>query len=299
MLNTYCAGCGAVNQIGDNLCVACGANLAVQPAFATATGARDWPQHATGWPQQAPEWQPLRDPSRPLPGINSFGIVHVIAASMRLFARHLWLITRIVFVVVAPFEIVRELTFSWAVDWQTKLLTLLLGALCHVLIAPALVYALMKFLETGKAPGLNESFRWGLTKIWPLAVCAAISWVLQAAGYMLCIVPGIIVSMTLALVFPVAILENGSPAMVLKRSSQLTRGHRFEILLAEMVFGLMALVLLLLVTAVTVNTEATVLNIFVAILTDIFEQAFTVLSLVLYLTLLRTPQQGLIRLFTN
>jgi hypothetical protein len=105
--------------------------------------------------------------------------------------------------------------------------------------------------------------------------------------------------MTLALVFPVAILENGSPAMVLKRSSQLTRGHRFEILLAEMVFGLMALVLLLLVTAVTVNTEATVLNIFVAILTDIFEQAFTVLSLVLYLTLLRTPQQGLIRLFTN
>jgi hypothetical protein len=250
--------------------------------------------------QQTLEWQPFRDPHRALAGIRSFGVIHVVGKTLSLFGRHLWLITRIVFLVVAPFEIVKELSLAQAIDWQTRVVTLLLGAVCQVLIAPALIYALMKILETGNAPGVNESFRWGLTKLWQLGVCAAISWVLQALGYMLCIIPGIIVSMTLVLVYPVAILENGSPEMVLKRSSQLTRGYRFEILLAEIVLGSIALVLALGASVLTGDANSAPLDISVAIVTDILEQAFTVLSLVMYLTLLRTPRQGhLILPFTN
>lgn len=243
--------------------------------------------------QQRHEWQPFRDPHRALAGIRAFGVMHVLGSTLKLFTRHLWLITKIVFVVVAPFEIFKAMNLAEAnQDWQTRLVTLLLAATCNALIAPALIYALMKILETGTAPGINESFRWGLTRIWRLAICAAIAWVLQVLGYLLCIIPGIIVSLTLVLVYPVAILEKGSAEDVLKRSSQLTRGYRLEILLAEIMFGLLALAIAVPSSLLIANINWTPLDISMAIVVDILEQAFTVLSLVMYLTLLRTPRQG-------
>ena len=239
------------------------------------------------------EWQPDLAPHAPLAEIRPFTVGHVLNLTLRLFGTHLWLITKLVFLVVTPVEIFKVMSLTPApYDWQTTSLTLLLGAMCNVLIAPALIYAVMKDLETGFAPGVNESFRWGLTKIGRLAVCAAISWVLQGLGYMLCIIPGIIVSMSLALVYPVAILEKGSLEDVLRRSSALTRGYLWEILSAEL--GLGALILMVTVPAafLLANAGSVQLDVFVAVLKDIAEQAATVLSLMMYLTLLRTPRQG-------
>jgi hypothetical protein len=147
----------------------------------------------------------------------------------------------------------------------------------------------MKILETGGKPGVNESFRWGLTKIWRLAICAAISSVLQGLGYIFCIIPGIIINLTLAVVYPVAILERGSVADVLRRSSQLTRGFRWEILGAQIVFGLLAIGVVVPVSLVIANAVSPV-AILASIFMDIMQQAITVLSLVMYLTLLRTPR---------
>ena len=162
MLNTYCAGCGAVNKIGQDFCAGCGADLAVQPWSASATDAG---------PEHDGEWQPFRDPQRALAGFKPFGPIAVIGKTVRLYTRHLWLITKIVFIVDTPFEILNVMRLAQGTDWQTRATTLLLGAICNVLIAPALVYAVMKHVETGVAPGVNESFRWGLTKVWRLAIC--------------------------------------------------------------------------------------------------------------------------------
>ena len=239
------------------------------------------------------EWQPYLAPHAPLAEIRPFTVGHVLSLTLRLFGTHLWLITKIVFLVVTPVEILKVMSLTpLPHDWQTTWLPLLMSLIFNVLIAPALIYAVMKDLETGFAPGVNESFRWGLTRIGRLAVCAAISWVLQGLGYMLCFIPGIIVSMSLALVYPVAILEKGSLADVFRRSNELTRGYRWEIFGAEGVLG----VLILIVTAPAAfllgNAGSVGLSIFVAVLKDIAEQAATVLSLMLYLTLLRTPRQG-------
>lgn len=277
MLNTYCVRCGAVNHIGEENCVGCGANLATQPAFAT----RDKPR----------EWQPFSDPQRPLPGIRRFGVGHALSTTLSLFTKNLWLITKIVFLVVTPFQVFKVLSLSDASDEWQKMSALLLGWLCNLLIAPALIYALMKILETRTTPGVNECFRWGLTKIGRLAVCAAISSVLQGLGYIFCIIPGIIVTLTLAVVYPVAILERGSVADVLRRSSQLTRGFRWEILAVEILLGLLGLVVIVPASLVIANASAP-LVIVASIFTDIMEQAITVLSLVMYLTLLRTPRHG-------
>lgn len=287
MPNTYCVQCGAVNQIGDNDCVGCGAYLATQPTFATSASS----QWTVGDPH---EWQPFRDPTRPLPGVRSFTVAHVLALTLRLFTVHLWLIVRMVFVIVAPFEIFKVMTLAHAQqDWLTISLTMVLGGVCNVLIAPALVYALMKVLETGDAPGVNESFRWGLTKIWPLAICAAISGALQLLGYALCVIPGIIVGLTLALVYPVAILERGSLGEVFSRSGELTRGYRWEMFGAYLVVWLLTLIVSAPVTFLTNNIDSVPLVVSLAVATDIAQQLFTVLSLMTYLTLMRTPRPGI------
>ena len=306
MLNTYCARCGAVNQIGEHLCVGCGVNLADQPTYAAATERSEWTtDEPSSWTAAQPsEWEPYRNPAAPLPGIGSFSVGHVLGVTLRLFTKRLWLITKIVFLVVAPFEVFKLLSLTQArPDWQTISVAWLLGAICNILIAPALIYALMKVLETGVAPGVNESFRWGLTKVGRLAVCAAISFVLQALGYMLLVIPGIIVGLALALVYPVAVLEKGSPSDVLSRSRQLTRGYRWEILGAEMLLGLLALVVIGPVSFLfsMISPEAPKgLLVIAAIVQDIVEQTGTVLSLVMYLTLVRTwRQQNSILSLTN
>src|SRR5689334_8583697 len=286
MSNTYCVQCGAVNQIGDNDCVGCGAYLATQPAFATAASS----QWTAGDPH---EWQPLSDPNRPLPDIKSFTVGHVLSLTLRFFTIHLWLIVRIVFVVVAPFEFFKVMTLAHLQqDWWTISITWVLGGMCNVLIAPALVYALMKVLETGDAPGVNESFRWGLTKIGRLAVCAALSGAVQLLGYALCVIPGIIVGLTLALVYPVAILERGSVSEVFTSSNELTRGYRWEIFGAYLVLGLVSLIVSVPASFLSNNLDSVPLVVLLAVATDIANQLFTVLSLMMYLTLIRTPRPG-------
>jgi hypothetical protein len=288
MPNTYCVQCGAVNQIGDNDCAGCGSYLATQPTYAAPVAPSDWTVAAPH------EWQPFQNPHQPLPDIHSFTVGHVLSLTLRLLATHLWLITKIVFLVVTPFEIFKAMTLLHAPrDWQTFSITTLLGLMCNVLIAPALVYALMKTLETGAAPGVNESFRWGLTKIGRLAVCAAISGALELVGYALCVIPGIIVRLTLALVYPVAILERGSLGEVFSRSGELTRGYRWEIFGAEIVLWLLTLIVTVPANFLAQNLGSVPLMVFAAIVAHITQQAFTVLSLMMYLTLLQTPRPGI------
>lgn len=75
MLNTYCVRCGAVNHIGEENCVGCGANLTIQPAFAT----RDEPRG----------WQPFTDRQRPLRGIGIAALVTVLGVTLSLFTKNL------------------------------------------------------------------------------------------------------------------------------------------------------------------------------------------------------------------
>jgi hypothetical protein len=86
----------------------------------------------------------------------------ILGPTLKLFFGNLWLITKIVIVIVAPFEVLRILNLENFPDsWQLTVGVILLDHVCKVLIAPALIYALMKVMQTGVAPGINESYRWG------------------------------------------------------------------------------------------------------------------------------------------
>ena len=182
--------------------------------------------------------------------------------------------------IVAPFEIVTALNGTDVSNqWELTVWTSLLGVACQVLVAPTLIYSLLKVLQTGSAPGVQQSYRWGLTKLLKLSICALISVGLQALGSALCIIPGIIVMLSFAVVYPVAVLEKGSVNEVFAQSVQLTRGHRLEILATYIVVGMIVLVPAAICGFIIGITDYFPVTVAASIASDVFEHIFTVLSL--------------------
>lgn len=265
MLSTDCAYCGAANQPAGQICALCG-----------------------------DEWQPLVDPDQPLIDYVPFGLDTALSETFSLFATNFWLITRIVVVTVAPFEIFRALNLAEIANgWELTIWSFVLGGLCKVLVVPALIYALMKILITGKDPGVHESYRWGLTKLGKLSVCAVIIAVLQGLGFGLLIIPGIIVYLTFLLVYPIAVLEKGSVTESFARCLELTRGNWPQIFGAQIILGVLLIIIAALGAFFTEGIIFWPIRAAVAIATGVVDQTVTIMSLVMYLSLPRpSPHSG-------
>jgi len=284
MTHVKCIRCGVVNVGTDDFCKACAIELnPVGPPFARPVFVPYQPRFSG--PKSGPGFTIIR----PFNGVSD-----VVGPTLSLFTKNVWLITKISFVIVAPFEVFKTFTAADVQnDWQWTLGMFVLGLLCNVLIAPALIYALMRIMQTGTAPGINEAYRWGASKLGKLIVCAASAWVLQALGFALCVIPGIMVGMALMLVYPLAILEKRSASNVLLESTKLTKGHRWNILGATIVIGLLWAGIILPIGVVGL-TDAVFwpVQVVASIGIDILMQLTTVLSLVIYLSIRRIWEPG-------
>ena len=125
-------------------------------------------------------------------------------------------------------------------------------------------------------------------------LCAALAWCLEVLGLLLFIIPGIIVALSLVLVYPIAILENRSVSETIRRSRELTRGRRLRILGAGILMFLIVGVISTIIPFVLPgNGPLWQLNVLHDILSDILEQGGIVFSLVLYLSIMRrTLERG-------
>ena len=159
----------------------------------------------------------------------------------------------------------------------------------------------MKVMQTGIAPGVNESYRWGLSKLIKLLLCTVMVAVLISIGFALLVIPGIFLYLAFELVYPIAVLEGGSATEILKRSYAMTEGHRWNILGATFVMSMLVAVAGAPVTIVVMFLAFNGINYWplqalAAIISDVLTQGATILSLVIYLGILRTleSQQSLI-----
>ena len=285
MTNVNCIRCGAVNLIADEVCKECGAELRA-PVYTE-------PPPST---EQQDEGVPLLA-SSVIPPFDGAG--DGIVPTFNLFKNNVWLITKIVFVIVAPFEIFKTLSFKniQGADWQLIAGTFVLQILTSILVAPALFYALTKVIETGVAPGINDSYRWALGKLPKLLVAAILSWVMVGLAALACIVPGIILRVAFVPVYAIAVFEQGSAIDALKRSWEITKGHRWNIFAAGLVIGLIIFAFNIPATVIAGVLTFNHVNFWpleaaVAIYTDIVSELTTILSLVIYVGILRTLERG-------
>jgi hypothetical protein len=279
MTNVKCNRCGVVNVLANEICKACGLELSSAST--------------TYYSEPAQNRRASSSPT--ISSIKPFdNIGDVLGPALSLFFKNLWVISKLVIVIVTPFEVFKALSVQeTSGNWQLTVGTVALQIFCNILIAPALIYAMMKVMQTGIAPGINESYRWALTKLGKVSLSAAMAWVLVALGFVMLIIPGFILFLAFELVYPIAALEEGSATNVLKRSYNLTKGYRWKILGATFVMGLLISIagvpLTLAVAALFLNgVTFWPVQALVAIVSDILNQTGTIMSLVIYLSILRT-----------
>jgi len=281
MTNVKCIRCGVVNVLSNESCRACGLEL---------SSSANYSETPRGYYPEFPRSNPLL-----INAIKPFdGVFEALGSTVTIFSKNFWLITKLVLVIVTPFEIFKALSVGeTAGNWQLALGTFALQIFCSVLIAPALIYALMKVMQTGVAPGINEAYRFGVSKVIKLLLCTIMVWVLVTIGFALCVIPGIFLFLAFELVYPIAVLEGGSPTEILNRSYTLTKGYRWNILGATFMMSVMLAVASAPFTIFAAWLTAGVvdawpLQVPAAIISDILSEGTTVLSLVIYLGILRT-----------
>jgi hypothetical protein len=120
--------------------------------------------------------------------------------------------------------------FPWARFFGGFSLFLILNTLAQAVI----LYGAFQAMR-GRPVNLGECLKVGLSRFLPiigLIICAYLAiWV----GFMLFIVPGLILAIMWYVATPVCVVEQRGPLASLGRSSELTKGHRWKI------FGMVAL----------------------------------------------------------
>jgi uncharacterized membrane protein len=296
MISAKCELCGWINDFADEACQKCGAELS-DSAKIFYRGTADYeppPAHLENSEDQSSDFATT-------PAIGPFlGVSSVLGPAISIFISNFWLIAKIVLVVVAPLEIFKALSIgNKGASWQVGAGTTFLGLFCKALVAPSLIFALMSVIRTGVSPSLNDSYRWGLSRLGTLIRCAMMAWFLEALGFFCLIIPGLILAAAFELIYPMASLENRGPIEILKRSYHLTKGHRWNIFWATFLLGLLGAVVAIpvggiSVILISVGTASWPLQAALSMVTDIVNESMTILSLVIYLSILKqTPTDGL------
>jgi uncharacterized membrane protein len=145
----------------------------------------------------------------------------------------------------------------------------------------------------GRPVSLSESLQVGLQRFFPIVGLAIVMGIMVMLGFILLIVPGLILLTMWFVSTPACVVERLGPIRSLGRSSELTKGHRWKI------FGLM-LVLLLISMVVTPVIEysfaaigGTMLVLIASLLWNGVWGAFYAISVVVTYHDLRVAKEGI------
>ena len=91
----------------------------------------------------------------------------------------------------------------------------------------------------GRDISINEAYRFGLGKIWPMFLASLLYGIAVTLGLILLIIPGIFLSISFCLFFYAIVVEGTGPWNALKRSKKLIKGswwRTFGIVLIILIF---------------------------------------------------------------
>jgi hypothetical protein len=160
----------------------------------------------------------------------------LLDATLTVFRRHFLVIAKIVLLVFLPVEFAKNYLLYVAGGQESLLRLIRIEQLLEIVFGspttPALIYALIAAFRTSQAPSLRGAFRWGRRQ-W--ARTLGNRWLAGMAlvgGLILLVVPGFIFAVMFCLVDPIVAIEGDSQPHVLRRSRELTSGHRWMLFAA-------------------------------------------------------------------
>jgi hypothetical protein len=189
---------------------------------------------------------------RPLP-LRQMGIGELLDAAFRLYRLEWRTLIGIVALVMIPVTFVQVwVTQLWIssltafprasdVGTQAVILGVTMTAIQFLLVQPFLTAAITKAaadVYLGERIGIGRTFRYALSRLGPILWITIIATVATLAGFLLLIIPGIIVLVRLAFTAPVLVAEDRRGAAAVRRSWRLSAGHFWRIFAAVIAAGL-------------------------------------------------------------
>lgn len=170
---------------------------------------------------------------------RAFSVGGVISESLSIFMKNLVPFTVLSFIVHVPWIlwqfIVLDVTES---PMWIMLIELSLSMLLNVFLVATLSYGVFKQMR-GQPAGLGDCISVGFKRLIPVIGVALLTGLFIAGGFMLFVIPGVILACMWWVAAPAAVVENIGVSQAMSRSSALTSGNRGTIFLIMLLMGLL------------------------------------------------------------
>lgn len=166
------------------------------------------------------------------PAGPSISIGSILSHTFSVFSKNPALFLTLGFLVVLPAVLLDAESIR---SPGSKLLVQLGTNVVQLVFQGAMAYGVFQVLRSENA-GLGDAIARGMSRILPLCGAAIILGIAKVIGYLLLVVPGIIMTCVWAVTIPACVVERLGASKSMDRSAELTRGNRWSI------FGLFALI---------------------------------------------------------
>jgi len=174
---------------------------------------------------------------------REFRIGPIFTRSRTIYAANFLIFTLVAIVTVLPHQLGGDpQTTGGAV--QTFVATIV-GWILQFIGQAVILYGAFQAMR-GRPVVLGDALRRGFSRFLSLLAISILVAIGLAIGFMLLIVPGIILAMRWAVAVPACVVENLGPISSLRRSAELTKGHRWKI------FGMTVLILVFFIIAIVI-----------------------------------------------
>jgi len=299
--NSQCSYCGHVSHPDSEACERCDFPLGVDDAHNPA----GVPPHAYNYAHAGH-----------VPQVRFEGAADVIGPMLEVFRKHFQLVLILV-VVVTSAEVLLRYLLARAVSQDAQFVDATTGVLSSNIFSPlwlpgvgpawlvsvaasalltgSLAYGVLD-LQTAGATSAGACLRRGLKSLPKLFLIALICKVATTFGYAMLVVPGVLVSLVLAVAIPAAVAENRRTFESLNRSSELTNGHKRLIFATYFLWGLAVIAVSYVVAySFTYGGQRGSLAAVAAqaLVNGVLDSTTAVLSVFIFLGLLNEKGQGL------
>jgi hypothetical protein len=120
-----------------------------------------------------------------------------------------------------------EQVLPWAFGLVALLVVVLLPL--SMIMLGGLNYGVVQHLA-GRRVGVGAMLRQGARRIWPLTAALVLVMLAVMGGYVLLIVPGVMIAIATSVVLPAVMVEGLGATAAFRRSLELTRGYRWTLL---------------------------------------------------------------------
>ena len=165
---------------------------------------------------------------------NAFTIGQVFSKSFDIFTRNIVFMLIVAFLVSIPDALMRVSPQSGVWIFSSFLAVFVVAFLAQGIV----VFGVFQHL-TGQQAVFSQSFNVALARFFPLLLVSLAASFLAGIGFMLLIIPGILVTLALWVAVPVTIVEKGGVGFALSRSNTLTQGYRGRIFVVLFLLGIL------------------------------------------------------------